>query len=63
MKDIKEMTYQELLNYLTGSALMNIGSGESLRSTVSFIMNCTNQWTHALRDKQEKEKYGENYKK
>jgi hypothetical protein len=55
-KDFNEYSYEELLNYLTGMALMNIGAGESLRSTVNMVMSYTNQWTWKIAEDKLKEK-------
>lgn len=50
-KKIEELSYEELLDSLTGNAIMNLGQGKSMRDIVSSIMLSTNMWTWELAKK------------
>lgn len=50
-KKFEEFTYEELLDSMTGNAIMNLGRGKSMRDIVSEIMHSTNMWTWEIAKK------------
>ena len=52
MKELKDMTWDELLSEQTGRALMMLGEGKNLRSIVFSTMDIALQWK---RDQEKKE--------
>ena len=54
-KPLKEWTYDELINYLTGQAIMSLGAGKSMKTIVAENVHLVNMWTWELaKDKYEK---------
>lgn len=50
-KKIEEHSYEELIDLLSGNAIMSLGRGSSMRDIVSSIMLSTNMWTWELAKK------------
>lgn len=44
-KEIEDYTYDELITYLAGQALMSLGAGKSIRSITYDIAHSVNLWT------------------
>ena len=42
--ELKTLHFDQLVNYMTGYALMRLGQGDSLRSIVAEIMRITLEW-------------------
>lgn len=54
-KKIENYTYEELVNYVTGLALMEIGAGTPFRKVVNTIAYMVNYWTAEALKKNKKE--------
>jgi hypothetical protein len=45
-KELEDYTYEELINKLTGEAIMSLGRGDSFRRIVANIAFAVNMWTY-----------------
>lgn len=55
-KELKDYTYGELIDYLTGRAIMSLGQGESLRSIIAHSTSVTVMWVNLKQENQETKK-------
>ena len=47
-KPLTDWNYEELIDYLTGKAIMALGQGKSLKSIIADAVHMTNMWTWEL---------------